>query len=278
MTSWADLVLENLQIGETYNLTTLKNCPMVIKNSENETLDINITIDPPSKQELKEGYETIPDINWIKIVPNKFRVGPMESASADVIITIPQDEKLVGRHFQAQINAASTPLGVTGNFIIATGTRTRIRLSVGGMGPESLMREKKVKKMKSLDFEFDPTSNRVAEPIKLGKKINLKKDAQIKLNLINKATDSLTLNISAVTDKTILGNTEDYEVGNPEFIEIKPKKIKIEGESIEKLTLFVNIPNKQEYRNKKYVFLIKAEVIDVIPIEIYSKLYITTEK
>ncbi|MDO8734238.1 MAG: hypothetical protein Q7K21_03665 [Elusimicrobiota bacterium] len=274
-TTFADVVLENLQIGRSYNLRTTKNVSMIIKNMADETIDVNITLTKPEKDDLKGGYEPIPDTNWIQIVPNKYRLGPFEKGSSDVIITIPNDEKLIGRHFQIRLLSAGMSVPApAGQLVIATGTSTRLRLSIGTLGPEVLKAEKKRKKMMTLDFEMDPVNIIIKEPIELGKKIDLRKEKGIKLNLINRATESVQLNMIVATDQPT--PEKDYEIGNPKFLEIKPKKITLEGESLKKLELYLKIPDEEKYRNKKYVFFIKAEVPAEVPVEVFSKLFVTT--
>ncbi|MDD5688197.1 MAG: hypothetical protein PHE88_10245 [Elusimicrobia bacterium] len=276
--TFADLILENLQIGESYNLRVLKKCPMIIQNKGGSTVDAIITVDFPRKDKLKEGYEAIPDLEWVKVVPDKFRLGPGEKGISDIIVTIPNDEKLIGKHYQVHLISAGSPIGQQGQVTIATGSQTRFRFSIGSMGPESLKKEKKNKKMHTLNFEFDPVNITIKDAIELGKKIDLKKEKNVRLKLINKATETLKLKIKAVTyDINMYGSVESgYELGNPDFVKVKPEDIMLEGETIEKLDVFIEIPNEEKYKNKKYIFLIKAEVINEIPVEIVSKLYVIT--
>jgi len=131
--------------------------------------------------------------------------------------------------------------------------------------------------MMTLDFEMNPVNINIKEPIELGKKIDLRKECGIGLHLINRATESVKLNMETSADKSVLGNTGEYEIGDPKFLEIKPKKLILKGESIEKLYLYLNIPNEEKYRNKKFVFLIKATVPADVPIEVFSKLFVATK-
>ena len=272
-TNFSDLVIENLELGGFYNLRILRNCPMVIKNTDNSPIIVEIKLEIPTKVNLMPGYEPIPDTEWIKIVPAKYRLGPSEKGSSDVIITIPNDEKLVGRHFQASILASSLAADTApSQFSVAVGCITRIRFSVASMGPETLKLEKKRKKMMSLNFEMDPVNITVKQPIELGKKLNLRKEYGIRLTLINRSIEPVPLNMNAVNAV----KDGDYEPGDPKFLEIKPKKLKLKGESMEKLDMYLQIPDEEQYRNKKYVFLIASQVPADVPVEVFSKLFITT--
>ena len=272
-TNFSDLVLENLELGGFYNLRTLRNCPMVIKNTDNYPIIVEIRLEIPKKINLMPGYEPIPDTEWLKIVPAKYRLGPFEKGSSDVIITIPNDEKLIGRHFQASILTSSLAADMApSQFSVAVGCVTRMRFSVASMGPETLKLEKKRKKMMSLNFEMDPVNITVKQPVPVGRKINLRKETGTRLTLINRSTEPVPLNMLAENT----GKDSDYEPGDPKFLIIKPKKLKLKGESMEKLDIYLQIPNEENYKNKKFVFLIKAQVQADVPVEVYSKLYLTT--
>lgn len=278
-TTFADLILENLQMDVSYNLRTLKNCPFIIENKGSYEVDATIEVTVPRKDSLKPEYEPVPDTEWIKVIPNKFRLKPGEKGLSDIIIMVPHDEKLVGKHFQAHFRCGGVPIGASGNLIIAVGSESRIRFSIASKGPASLEAEKKNKVMYSLNFEFDPANVTVKDAVKLGKKIDLRKEKNIKLNLVNKDDDSIKIELKAVPySDTFFGLTEGHETGNPEWLVIKPKKLKLKGETIERLNLYLNIPDEEKYRSKKYVFFIEAQIINHVPVEIFSRLFVTTEK
>lgn len=277
--TFADLILENLQMDVSYNLRTVKKVPFIIENRGEYEVDATIRVTVPRPDALKEGYEAIPDTEWIKVVPDKFRLKPGEKGTSDVIIMVPYDEKLTGKHFQAHFLCSGTPIGMPGNLVIALGSETRIRFSIASKAPASLEREKKNKVMYSLNFEFDPVNNTVKDAVPLGKKIDLRKEKNIKLNMVNKDDDPIKLEIKAVPySDTFFNLTEGHPVGNPEWLVIKPKKLKLKGETIERVNLFLKIPDEEKYRDKKYVFFIEAQVINHVPVEIFSRLFVTTEK
>jgi hypothetical protein len=283
-TKFADVVLENLQPGGVYNLTDLKKLPLAVENKSDETTEIVIDAVAPLQEELKEGYELIPDADWITIIPNRYRLAGREIGYSDIIISIPDDKNLIGKHYQItvhiQAHSVGGPqfdLGGAGLMVVAS-LGGRLRFSIGTGGPEALKFEKMRKKMLTLDFELMPMNVEVKGEIELGKKINLKKEKGVQFKLINKADEPLELNMISAKPRTIFRPyLPDYEYcPDTDFLTIKPKKLILKGNTIKLLKVYIRIPDKEEYYGKKYVFIIKGQLVDAIPIEIYSKVYVTT--
>ena len=58
----------------------------------------------PEASELKEGFEAIPDLGWIKLDKAEFTgIKPGEAATTDVIISIPDDRQYQGKKYQVFI-------------------------------------------------------------------------------------------------------------------------------------------------------------------------------
>src|SRR4051794_37952756 len=98
---FVDITLENVPPGAAFSIRSLKNLPLVLVNQDDraEGIDIGIEINVPEKNEMKEGYEPIPDPSWIRVTPNSYHLGPKASASSDVLINIPDDKALIGKHY-----------------------------------------------------------------------------------------------------------------------------------------------------------------------------------
>src|SRR6266700_3893697 len=146
---FVDVVLENVAPGTSVNLREYRNMPLVVLNNDNEDMDVAVEIVIPEAKEMKEGYEPIPDPTWIKIIPDHFHLGPLASASSDVLVTIPNDSKLLNHHYEAVIWAHSdnkNRMIPGGGVFLEVGLRTRIRMSIGTAGPAAVQREKILKK------------------------------------------------------------------------------------------------------------------------------------
>src|SRR5262245_15537034 len=79
---FVDIVMENVEPGTNVNLRVYKNLPLVVINNDNEDMDVAVEVVLPDAKEMKEGYEPIPDPTWIKVLPDKYHLGPRASASS----------------------------------------------------------------------------------------------------------------------------------------------------------------------------------------------------
>jgi hypothetical protein len=280
---FVDITLEKVEPGVSFNLRTLKNLPLVVVNQDTERpVDILVETVIPDANEMKNGYEPIPNPAWIQIVPNRFRLGPKASAAADVLVTIPEDQKLIGHHYEAIIwaHTETRNRAATAGVMFETGLRTRMRMSIGTMGPESLQREKALKKLATINTNFSITPDNlfVTEPIPVGQKIDLKADRRASIKVINQSDDPVGLRLSsAPPDPNNTPQIGYVDAPDYKWLTVQPGKVDLAGNSIKEMKLSLNVPNKPEYRGKKYMFIIQTTLSDQsLPLAYNNMLYITT--
>jgi len=102
-TDFNNIFIENLQVGQEYNLTKMFNLPCKAKNNSDKKVKIKIQPVKPVQQSLKAGFEVIPSTDWIKILNPEISVEPKGFAISDLIIKIPDDKTLLGKKFQVNI-------------------------------------------------------------------------------------------------------------------------------------------------------------------------------
>ena len=107
------------------DITELINLPLAVENTGDKNVNLKIDVLPPNKDELKEGYEPLPDSSWIKIAKDLFEVEPKGMAVTDVIISIPDDERYLGKRYQAWIWSHTVGPGMIG-----VGLKSRILFSI----------------------------------------------------------------------------------------------------------------------------------------------------
>ena len=65
-TRFADVILEKMPMGQACNLRVSKDLPYKVRNNSDKSTRVEITIEQPESN-LSEGYEEIPDPNWIRV-------------------------------------------------------------------------------------------------------------------------------------------------------------------------------------------------------------------
>jgi hypothetical protein len=269
-----DIVLEKLDLGAAYNLRQLKGIPYVVMNKSDVPLDIQVEVQVPQKKDLKEGYEAIPDTRWLKVLPNKFRLEAGDVAPADVILAIPADASLSGRHFQAHLHARSAGAGM-----LQIGVMHMIRFSVGSMGPDSLKQEAQAQTQAliSLDVDLSPQTLQAGE-VALGRPVDLKKEKAFSFKLSNRGDQPLSFKVTPFAVDARLKGGLGAEAGDPAWLTVKPAKIKIKSNRIEDLVPVLNIPDVPENRGKKFLFAVSLELEGLdMPFQMIGKLLVTTK-
>lgn len=114
-TGFSELIIEDLGLGKTYSTKEVANLPLVVVNTGDEPVDLVMEPLIPDASELKEGYEPIPDLGWIKLEETEFKdIQPKEAAVTDVMISIPADDIYRGKRYQVFIwsHTIGTKIGV----------------------------------------------------------------------------------------------------------------------------------------------------------------------
>ncbi|MCQ9206775.1 MAG: hypothetical protein NG740_02695 [Omnitrophica bacterium] len=116
--------VDNIGIGRTYSLANDNNTPFVLKNTSDVALGIRIEVIKPEERDLLEGYEPIPDTDWITIEESEFTIPANDKVSTDVVIEIPYDEEHSGKAYQAYIWSHTT----TGSVIF--GLKSKLLITI----------------------------------------------------------------------------------------------------------------------------------------------------
>lgn len=280
---FVDVTLENVDPGASFNLRVARNLPLIVINQDDENpTDIAIESTMPNAKEMKDGYEPIPDPSWIKVVPSRFHLGPKASASADVLVDIPNDPKLVGHHYEAIVwvhTDAKNKALPGGGVLIQAGLRSRFRFSIGTMGPASLQKEKALKKLATINANFSVNpDNLFIQDVEVGKNINLKAEKKASLKIVNQADDPIKLRVRAIpSDPNVMPQAGYENAPDPKWLTISPETLKVAGNSVKEVKLSLNIPDKPDYHGKKFMFLVQTTLSDdSLPLAYDNMIYVST--
>ena len=277
-TRFADIVLERMPAGQPYNLRVSKDLPYKIKNNSDEPTRVEIHIEQPKKI-LAEGYEPIPDPTWIRVVPNEFTLGGAEESYSDLIILVPEDEIYQGRHYQASIIANGiSASAVNDGVAFGCALASRIRFSVGTVGPEALQSLKRRNLLLELDFDLTPTRMHLME-ITIGNTFDLKKEEKPVLKIVNRGSKKLKFNFRSVKVESKFTTGEDYEPApEPGWLKFKRSTKKVGSNKIKDVEMIFDIPEKEEYRDKRYMFVVRCGIEDYdVPVEVFSRIFVVTK-
>lgn len=102
-TGFGKVVLEDVPMGVEYSMRRDSKFPLVIENNSDSPVDVKVEVLAPKEGEVQEGYEPVPNTNWIKLEKDSFTIGPNGKAETDVIMNIPYKKEYMGRKFHVFI-------------------------------------------------------------------------------------------------------------------------------------------------------------------------------
>ena len=275
-TVWAQLglstkmglvTMENLQPGETYNTREAVNIPYVLTNRSAIPVSIHIEIQKPGEDKgMKEmGYEPIPDTSWVKLSKYELPADPGQDVATDIFITVPNDDKHLGKKYQ--VNLAAT---AKGKQHLAVGLLSKVRFTVAlrRLTADELSQRKKAAEIGDINFDLSP--DRVfLENVPLGRKVNVSKQFKQTLKLSNPNKEDFIYLMGAGTPRQEeMENIPGYEdAPDASFLSLDVSQVKVKANSIKKIGMVLKFPDKDEYKGKKYCFIVRAEVLGA-PVEL----------
>jgi hypothetical protein len=269
---FGDVVIENARIGQTYNLREALKIPLGIENRSAVEVSVVVEFEKPNKKSLKASWEPIPDPSWLKSIPGELRIGPNAQGFFDLLLTIPDDPTLNGRHFQAIIKARTNGTGLFGVAI-----ENNLRFSIGP-GPETLKEEKRKKAMAQLDFNVSPQSLYVND-VPVGAAYDARTSQNKVIRVANYAVDPLPMKLSSDEWDVRLYKPADFEpIPDPKWITFKKAEQKIDPDQIASFNMIISIPNDPKYRGKKYAALIRTGLSTGFWLDSPVTVFITTKE
>ncbi len=269
-TSFTEVVVRNLSIGKNSAIGQKVGRQLRVRNKGKNSIELKIEVLVPSKSELKQGYEPIPDASWIELEKDYFSVEPSENAVTDVIITIPRDKKYLGKKYQAYI--WSHTIG-KGKVPIALGLKSRLLLEIS-----EKERDLSQEFAGRFDFAVFP-DEMVLENIKIGGVYNIKKVVRKVLEVKNLSRYPHIYEIKSISaERAGIGIENGYEdCPDPDFLTFNKSKFGLKRKKKSKVKMCLNFPKREEYAGKKYVFVIRIRLLEEeFLLNRYLKIYATT--
>lgn len=247
---FVNVAMENLEPGKSYNLLELRGLPYTVKNRGDAPVEVLVDIAVPTTAEILAPYEPIPDPSWLTVSPRQLRLEPGEPGFSALTITIPDDEKLRGRHFQGEIWARTVTTG-----LLAAGVRSNVRFSIGA-GPETLEERAREKAMVALNYELWPSALYVKKA-KVGAYDPQKEEGR-QFVLTNRAEETLELVATPVPWERLTPPAGYETPKDLSWVKVEPVKVTVDPMSLERVRLKLDVP--EALRGKKLAFLIQLSL------------------
>lgn len=248
LTDFNNIFVENLQIGNEYNLTQLVNLPLRVKNLSKQKVKIRIQPISPSSISLKEGFEAVPSTCWVVIKNPDFWVEPDSFGISDVVIKIPNDKSLCGRKFQVNIWCYVDATEITDTLLMVTpGVEGRFFFSIS----ENVSRQK----IKPVDIDFE------VEPKEFNIIVSSTKMVLGSIRIRNNSKRDFVYHLNQVDpDKVNITLKQGYNklpVGSLCFV---PQQLKIKSKKTAESLIELCIDEMIEYQ-KKYFAVVEVQVL-----------------
>lgn len=268
VTRFADVILENVKVGQLYNLREVKSMPYTITNLSSLPINVTVEVKAPATGEVLEGYEAIPDPTWVKAIPQELSIGGNGSAFAELLLQVPDDPKYAGRHFQVILWAHTKDDGFVG-----VGVKSRLRFSTGA-GPETLKEEKRRRAMLTLNFDMSPQSMYLSDVESGPYDVKEMQDKSIKI--INRAETAVGFTVKSVPWDGRFVPEPGYEPApDPSWLKVDPEELEVDGLQIKVVKLALDVPDDKRHRGKRYAFLVKAQTRLGAEVETFTRVFVS---
>ena len=275
-TTFGEVIVRGLKIGQTYSMHKMLNLPLRIVNTSDQEVELLCDVILAQGDGVKRGYEVASSTSWVRLEQTRFQVGPNREAVTDVIVSIPNDTALLGRRFQ--IDIWSRTRSTRGTY--AVGIQSRLLVHVDSTPPteDELKKPFVQEQLTNLDFTVLPMVATVLE-VPLGREVDLRRELKTSIKLVNPNDKALNFRIRSIPNwESLLNVPAGFEDAyNPQWLRPEKEVVKVEGNSIADTGLYLNIPDTEQNRGRSFFFSVGIEVLEQkIPTRVFYKLLATT--
>jgi hypothetical protein len=274
-TQLGEVVVENLQIGQSYNLKDLVNLSLRVTNTSDYGVGLRMDLLVPGEAELKHEAEPIPDLAWISLSADSFNLEGGQEAISDIVISIPDEEQYLGKRYQFMIWSHTVP-GSEGGMFLATGLKSRIifttdtiraDLSAGSAVPSG-----------NAAFAVLPAELHLYQ-VPVGTRYDVHMNTGTALLIKNPTDDELTLKLYS---KTVGGSLASLEPGwedTPDagYLTFDENEVRIPPRAVRAVNPYLHVPGEAGLQGKKLMFLIHVcdetrQVITGVYVRVFAAL------
>lgn len=279
LTTFTEVVIDNLQLGKSYSLKKIFNMPYNVKNIGRGIVGIKIKIEMPDKRILRKGYEIPEDFQWIKLERTNFQnVKPGETVYSDIIINIPDNDKYLGKQYQVSIVAETYSSGDNiSSFEFAV--ESILRFSIAPVRIQTSQEEIDQLNL-NLNFKVFPENIYITN-FDIDKQKNQKVFIGT-LKIENYDDIEHQYIIRSLSEKEVKIIQRGYEAcPDPKFLTFSQNEITVPPKSTKTIDSYITFPFKEEYKGKKYQFTISTSIKQTnnkIQGNLFTRIFVTTKR
>lgn len=271
-TQLGEVVVTNLQIGQTYNLRDLANLQITVTNTGEYVVNLKMDVLQPKNRELRQGAAIIPDASWVTLSQDYFTVGSMQPASSDIIISIPDDPQYLGKKFQVIIWSHTVGAGST---FMEVGLKSRIIFSTDSVKADV---DKLVTSSDaSLDFSLQPEEIHL-DNVPVGMSYDITEKTGRVLTITNSGDHQKAFKLHS---RTVAGSsatlTDQYDdAPEASYLRFSDNEFVLDPKETKTVNMYLNFPTNEEYNGKHYMFIIHLYSADaIVTTGVYSRMYVS---
>jgi len=250
-----EIKLDGLRVGKTYSADAFVRT-LEFADTGKESISIASRFALPRDSELKDGYEPIPSLSWIRLKKPRVGLAPRQEARAELALKIPDKEGFSGGQYQAEW--IMTARGPTGD---AVELSSRILIDLDDSSDAAFEKADPKKESPSEGSFMLLTKEAALDGVPLGISPRPLEKAEVALKILNTGGRDARIVLRVKRRVPDADVPPDFTVApNPHFLRVGKPELRIGVEQIGIKKLRFEIPNEARYRGKKWVFLIEAKI------------------
>jgi hypothetical protein len=271
-TQLGEVVIENLQVGQTYDLKELANLALTVTNTSERQLTLRMDVLTPADSELRRHAEPIPDVSWVSLSDHRFELPAGAPAVARITLAIPDDPALMGRTYQFMIwshSLADPGAGMT----LAYGLKSRIIFGIDTVRANA--EDAVIRSDADAGLSLSPYDIRLAD-VPVGEAWDVAREAGIFLKVENPGPRERTVRLSSRTAQSCgEAVTEGYEdAPDPSFLTFSEDELVIPSGEAKRVRMYLDFAPDRRFEDRQYMFIIQARTVgERVTAGVYSRLY-----
>ncbi|MDD5065741.1 MAG: hypothetical protein PHF84_01715 [bacterium] len=255
----AKVLIENLYIGRTYDLTKVANLPFEVKNTSAGKARLSIRVSRPASSADEPGFESIPDTAWLSLSQSNFILSPHESGSSGMILRIPSDRAWLGKKFEVDIlTTGHEESAVRRAFDLEVELLSKIFFTVADTEAPEHIPDMKV----NLQFSVTPVSITLSN-VAPAMNIDLEKAGFI-LNVENLNNEEYSYSVrSILPSEALVPLPYGYRAGQESgVLRFSATNVTAGPRSSQKIKMFLDLPDSLNEKESGLLFVASLQVVN----------------